>query len=209
MKHPDEQLLQCYLDGELPAPLAREVQAHLDICPPCCTQARAGVAIIRAVRSLCPDARAFIAHDEFWGRLRSALAGAPLCPWTWLALLPPAVLGLVATGLRALLGLLGVGYVLQAAGVIAPMGSGVADSVADALVLPEVQYAAYFVGGWSTGQMQREVVTLWSQLEQLTHKSAGFWFLVIPLDIALSIVSVLYVGWVLFYLQGVRAGRGG
>ena len=98
-----EQQLDAYLDGELAARDARELETHLKDCRECARQRDARVALGAAIRAEIP---ALQAPDVLRTRVRAALSSAagspvarrqtPALGWRWVAL--AASLALVALG---------------------------------------------------------------------------------------------------------------
>ena len=104
MTHSELELqMDAYLDGELAARDAREVEAHLRECRDCARQHDARVALGAAIRAEIPPLRA---PDELRARVRATLRSAagspvprrqtPALGWRWMAL--AASLVLVAVG---------------------------------------------------------------------------------------------------------------
>jgi anti-sigma factor RsiW len=104
MTHSELELqMDAYVDGELAARDARDVEAHLRECRDCARQHDARVALGAAIRAEIPPLRA---PDELRARVRATLrsaAGAPVTRWTmpplgWRRLAFAASLALVALG---------------------------------------------------------------------------------------------------------------
>lgn len=101
MNHPDlTAQLDAYLDGELAAPDASEVEAHLTGCPECTRHLQGRNTLSTAIRGAMPP---LVAPDTLRQRVKLALAGTGAATtsrrkagWQWLAL--AASLIIVATG---------------------------------------------------------------------------------------------------------------
>jgi anti-sigma factor (TIGR02949 family) len=104
MSHDElEQQLDAYLDGELAAGVARELEAHLRECGDCARLRDARVALSAAIRREVPALRA---PDSLRGRIRRAVraargtpgSGRLVLPATWRGLAVAASLAVVAAG---------------------------------------------------------------------------------------------------------------
>ena len=73
MTHPGEAQLDAYLDGELAADDARELETHLAQCPECARFRGERLKLRAAIVARVP---AFRAPDELRGRVRAALTTA-------------------------------------------------------------------------------------------------------------------------------------
>jgi anti-sigma factor (TIGR02949 family) len=101
--HPGEAQLDAYLDGELAADDARELEAHLAHCPACARFRDERLTLRAAIAARVP---AFAAPDELRGRVRAALRTAARArvpyrlslPNVWRPLALAASLAVIALG---------------------------------------------------------------------------------------------------------------
>jgi hypothetical protein len=210
MKHLDEWQIQRFLDGELDPASRDTVQTHLQRCPECQNALRAVQETVWAIRSTRPSLESLPCGPEFWHSLTQHLPKIQATTLPWLSLLPPFLLGLLGTSVSLLISGTYAAHALENMGLMPPMGSHMADRMAQALASPLLEDGLYDRLGWSGDQVSRSFISLWDQMNQSTNRGAGFLMILSLLGLLFSSIVMLHLFWVVCLVRsdgGVLTGR--
>lgn len=221
MKHLDDWQIQRFLDGELDPASRRATEIHLQRCPQCQGALCAVQETIWAVRRTKPSPESLTYDPQFWQGLAQRLPRTRVTALPWISLLPPFLLGLLGTSMSLLVSGVYAAHTLQNMGLMPPMGSRMADRMAQALASPILEEGIYDRLGWSGDQVSQSFANFWDQMNQSTHQEAGFLMILFLLGVLFSSIVMLHFFWLLCLMQAdgasltkaqrstSRSGKGG
>jgi len=100
MNHPDQIILQSYVDGELGDSQQAEVEEHVAGCPQCQQAIESMDTLGRILRASQPEVDVFCCATDFMGRLRMTLSQHGKSPWALVVFLPPLLLVALAAAVQ-------------------------------------------------------------------------------------------------------------
>ena len=128
MLHPDEMLLQAYLDDELDGQSCESLRRHLGECATCREAVEGLQALSIAVRSTAAEVSASCREGDFWTCLAVRLCERRPATWPFLPYLPPFLLGVLGLTANVLIsvalfahGLHGFGLLAAVEETLAPL----------------------------------------------------------------------------------------